>query len=119
MAHVLFMAFQICNGRQIGSEPPFKMQSIGIATFAPLLLLLLLAVLTEGWPYPRPIPQNLRRLPRRNDFVAYNLHRIIRPRDVNDLGVDQARKAMHDVHETIAEVQRLLALDPSLPRLTR
>uniref|UniRef100_A0A182M950 Uncharacterized protein n=1 Tax=Anopheles culicifacies TaxID=139723 RepID=A0A182M950_9DIPT len=95
------------------------MQSIGIATFAPLLLLLLLAVLTEGWPYPRPIPQNLRRLPRRNDFVAYNLHRIIRPRDVNDLGVDQARKAMHDVHETIAEVQRLLALDPSLPRLTR
>uniref|UniRef100_A0A182VQM5 Uncharacterized protein n=1 Tax=Anopheles minimus TaxID=112268 RepID=A0A182VQM5_9DIPT len=95
------------------------MQSIRIATFAPFLLLLLLAVLTEGWPYPRPIPQNLRRLPRRNDFVAYNLHRIIRPRDVNDLGVDQARKAMHDVHETIAEVQRLLALDPSLPRLTR
>uniref|UniRef100_A0A182YK90 Uncharacterized protein n=1 Tax=Anopheles stephensi TaxID=30069 RepID=A0A182YK90_ANOST len=95
------------------------MQSIRIATFVPVLLLLLLAVLADGLPYPRPMPQNLRRLPRRNDFVAYNLHRIIRPRDVNDLGVDQARKAMHDVHETIAEVQRLLSLDPSLPRLTR
>uniref|UniRef100_A0A182P5S1 Uncharacterized protein n=1 Tax=Anopheles epiroticus TaxID=199890 RepID=A0A182P5S1_9DIPT len=95
------------------------MQSIRIASFLPLLLLLLLAALADGLPYPRPIPQNLRRLPRRNDFVAYNLHRIIRPRDVNDLDVDQARKAMHDVHETIAEVQRLLALDPSLPRLTR
>ncbi|XP_053659198.1 mucin-5AC [Anopheles marshallii] len=95
------------------------MQSIRIAAFVPLLLLLLLTVLADGWPYPRPLPQNLRRLPRRNDFVAYNLHRIIRPRDVNDLDVDQARKAMHDVHETIAEVQRLLALDPSLPRLTR
>uniref|UniRef100_A0A182Q8W7 Uncharacterized protein n=1 Tax=Anopheles farauti TaxID=69004 RepID=A0A182Q8W7_9DIPT len=95
------------------------MRSTWIASFVPLLLLLLLAVLADGLPYPRPLPQNLRRLPRRNDFVAYNLHRIIRPRDVNDLDVDQARKAMHDVHETIAEVQRLLALDPSLPRLTR
>uniref|UniRef100_A0A182RHX4 Uncharacterized protein n=1 Tax=Anopheles funestus TaxID=62324 RepID=A0A182RHX4_ANOFN len=95
------------------------MQSFRIATFLPVLLLLLLAALVDGWPYPRPLPQNLRRLPRRNDFVAYNLHRIIRPRDVNDLDVDQARKAMHDVHETIAEVQRLLSLDPSLPRLTR
>uniref|UniRef100_A0A182NL57 Uncharacterized protein n=1 Tax=Anopheles dirus TaxID=7168 RepID=A0A182NL57_9DIPT len=95
------------------------MQSTRIASFVPLLLLLLLAALADGLPYPRPLPQNLRRLPRRNDFVASNLHRIIRPRDVNDLGVDQARKAMHDVHETIAEVQRLLSLDPSLPRLTR
>uniref|UniRef100_A0A182K6J3 Uncharacterized protein n=1 Tax=Anopheles christyi TaxID=43041 RepID=A0A182K6J3_9DIPT len=97
------------------------MQSIRIAKLLPVLslLLLLAAALTDALPYPRPIPQNLRRLPRRNDFVAYNLHRIIRPRDVNDLDVDQARKAMHDVHETIAEVQRLLALDPSLPRLTR
>ncbi|XP_050068855.1 mucin-5AC [Anopheles maculipalpis] len=95
------------------------MQSIRIASFVPVMLLLLLATLADGLPYPRPMPQNLRRLPRRNDFVAYNLHRIIRPRDVNDLGVDQARKAMHDVHETIAEVQRLLSLDPSLPRLTR
>ncbi|XP_053681449.1 mucin-3A [Anopheles nili] len=95
------------------------MQPFRIATFLPVLLLLFLVTLTDGWPYPRPMPQNLRRLPRRNDFVAYNLHRIIRPRDVNDLDVDQARKAMHDVHETIAEVQRLLALDPTLPRLTR
>ncbi|XP_058116641.1 uncharacterized protein LOC131288456 [Anopheles ziemanni] len=99
------------------------MQSLRIASFPslPLLLLLVGLVIVEGFPYPRPYPQTtqLRRLPRRNDFVAYNLHRIIRPRDVNDLGVDQARKAMHDVHETIAEVQRLLALDPSLPRLTR
>uniref|UniRef100_A0A182TWY7 Uncharacterized protein n=1 Tax=Anopheles melas TaxID=34690 RepID=A0A182TWY7_9DIPT len=96
-----------------------KMQSARIASLLPVLLLLMLAALADGWPYPRPMPQNLRRLPRRNDFVAYNLHRVIRPRDVNDLDVDQARKAMHDVHETIAEVQRLLALDPSLPRLTR
>uniref|UniRef100_A0A182JI24 Uncharacterized protein n=1 Tax=Anopheles atroparvus TaxID=41427 RepID=A0A182JI24_ANOAO len=101
----------------------FKMRSLRIASFPGVLLLGLLLglVVVEASPYPRPYPQmtQVRRLPRRNDFVAYNLHRIIRPRDVNDLGVDQARKAMHDVHETIAEVQRLLALDPSLPRLTR
>ncbi|XP_050081720.1 mucin-5AC [Anopheles aquasalis] len=91
-----------------------------LSSLLPVLLLLLLDGETvQGSPYPRPFPQTLRRLPRRNDYIAYNLHRTIRPRDVNELGVNQARKAMHDVHETIAEVQRLLALDPSLPRLTR
>ncbi|ETN58012.1 hypothetical protein AND_010404 [Anopheles darlingi] len=94
-----------------------------LSSLLPVLLLVLATLLdgetVQGSPYPRPFPQTLRRLPRRNDYIAYNLHRTIRPRDVNELGANQARKAMHDVHETIAEVQRLLALDPSLPRLTR
>ncbi|KFB39571.1 hypothetical protein ZHAS_00007019 [Anopheles sinensis] len=78
-------------------------------------------VIVTGFPIPPTIPTNDTTPPTAatERLRCVNLHRIIRPRDVNDLGVDQARKAMHDVHETIAEVQRLLALDPSLPRLTR
>ncbi|XP_055607956.1 uncharacterized protein DDB_G0284459-like [Uranotaenia lowii] len=56
-----------------------------------------------------------------NDYLAYNIHKTISPRDINRQLVDgqTARKAMVDVQQTIAEVQRLLAADPSLPRLTK
>lgn len=61
------------------------------------------------------------RYPRRDPtyLAAYNIHKTFNARDVNDLDAHQARKAMFDVQQTIAEVQRLLAKDPSLPRLTR
>lgn len=61
------------------------------------------------------------RYPRRDPsyLTPYNIHKTFKARDVNDLDANQARKAMVDVQQTIAEVQRLLAQDPSLPRLTR
>ena len=51
--------------------------------------------------------------------VAYNLHQEFTPRDINDLGHEQKKKAIYDVRTTISEVEKLLALDPNLPRLTR
>ncbi|XP_058446939.1 mucin-2 isoform X2 [Malaya genurostris] len=59
------------------------------------------------------------RYPRKDSYVAYNIHKSFKPRDVNSLDANQARKAMLDVQQTIAEVERLLALDPTLPRLTK
>lgn len=50
---------------------------------------------------------------------AYNLFQEFTPRDINDLGTEQRHKAMLDVRATIAEVQKLLATDPNLPRLTK
>lgn len=38
---------------------------------------------------------------------------------MTDLKNEHARQAMMDVTETISEVQRILSMDPSLPRLTR
>lgn len=58
-------------------------------------------------------------LPSQKFPIAYNLHQELSPRDVNELGKDQRVKAALDVQTTIDEVQKLLALDPSLPRLTK
>lgn len=58
-------------------------------------------------------------LPSETFPLAYNLHQALSPRDVNDLGRNQRVKAALDVQTTIDEVQKLLALDPSLPRLTK
>jgi hypothetical protein len=58
-------------------------------------------------------------LPSQKFPIAYNLHQELSPRDVNDLGKDQRVKAALDVQTTIDEVQKLLTLDPSLPRLTK
>lgn len=58
-------------------------------------------------------------LPSQKFSIAYNLHQELSPRDVNELGKDQRVKAALDVQTTIDEVQKLLTLDPSLPRLTK
>lgn len=58
-------------------------------------------------------------LPSQKFPIAYNLHQELSPRDVNELGKDQRLKAALDVQTTIDEVQKLLTLDPSLPRLTK
>lgn len=58
-------------------------------------------------------------LPTQKDPIAYNLHQDLSPRDVNGLTRDQKAKAALDVQATIDEVQKLLALDPTLPRLTK
>lgn len=58
-------------------------------------------------------------LPSQKFPLAYNLHQDVVPRAVNDLGKNQRVKAALDVQTTIDEVQKLLALDPSLPRLTK
>ncbi|XP_065082337.1 uncharacterized protein LOC135704764 [Ochlerotatus camptorhynchus] len=91
-------------------------------------MLLMLAILGDqliGSAYGGPAQmQQMRfrpRYPRRDPsyLSAYNIHKTFKARDVNDLDAQQARKAMVDVQQTIAEVQRLLAQDPTLPRLTR
>lgn len=51
--------------------------------------------------------------------IAYNLHQDLSPRDVNGLTRDQRARAALDVQATLDEVQKLLALDPTLPRLTK
>lgn len=85
-----------------------------------VLLLLVLLALGEHPDAVTGIPLEARqRFPRRDNFLAYNIHRTFTPRDINDLDINQAQKAMVDVQQTIAEVQRLLARDPTLPRLTR
>lgn len=67
-----------------------------------------------------PLPQSESQAQTEYDInLAYNLHRDFSPRDINDLDRSNANKAMRDVQATINEVQKLLALDPSLPRLTR
>lgn len=58
-------------------------------------------------------------LPTERNLIAYNLHQDLSPRDVNELTRDQKVKAALDVQATIDEVQKLLALDPTLPRLTK
>lgn len=63
--------------------------------------------------------KSLNALPAKNGPLAYNLHQELSPRDVNNLGKNQRVKAALDVQTTIDEVQKLLALDPSLPRLTK
>lgn len=63
--------------------------------------------------------QSYNALPSQKFPIAYNLHQELSPRDVNALGKDDRVKAAQDVQTTIDEVQRLLALDPSLPRLTK
>ena len=58
-------------------------------------------------------------LPSQKFPIAYNLHQELSPRDVNGLSKDDQVKAALDVQTTIDEVQKLLALDPTLPRLTK
>lgn len=58
-------------------------------------------------------------LPSQKFPIAYNLHQELSPRDVNELGKEERTKAVLDVQATIDEVQKLLALDPTLPRLTK
>lgn len=58
-------------------------------------------------------------LPSQKFPIAYNLHQELSPRDVNGLGKDERVKAALDVQTTIDEVQKLLTLDPTLPRLTK
>lgn len=73
-------------------------------------------------PYPEnlPFPQWQRNLitpyPRPN--VIQRRH-ITAPTSFNQLDEWQKQKAMRDVQDTIQEVERLLAQDPQLPRLTR
>lgn len=99
------------------------LKSIKMARSTPLLLLLL-TVLVDAAKMPMRMPADMAarpRFPRRDTPypVAYNVHKTFRARDVNALDQNAAQKAMLDVRQTIAEVQRLLSLDPSLPRLTK
>lgn len=54
----------------------------------------------------------------RNIRRSYDRHHRFEP-DPNELDPHQTQKALKDVRSTISEVQRLLATDPNLPRLTR
>lgn len=58
-------------------------------------------------------------LPSQTAPIAFNLHQNLSPHDVNGLTKEQRVAAALDVETTIAEVQKLLALDPTLPRLTK
>lgn len=75
-------------------------------------LLLLISILGIN---STPVPQNVDG----NFPTAYNLHQDFTPKDINDLDGEQRIKAMQDVATTIEEVQKLLALDQNLPRLTK
>ncbi|XP_029722703.2 uncharacterized protein DDB_G0284459 [Aedes albopictus] len=94
-----------------------KRPTIGV--MLPLLMIALMAEQLSASPMPQQQMRFRPRYPRRDNLAAYNIHKTFKARDVNGLDVNQAQKAMVDVQQTIAEVQRLLAKDPTLPRLTR
>ncbi|XP_055684569.1 mucin-2 [Lutzomyia longipalpis] len=73
------------------------------------LVALILVPLCLATPLPVPIEYPL----------TYNHLSLATPREINDLTAETMQKAQKDVVTTISEVQRLLAADPSLPRLTR
>lgn len=75
------------------------------------LMTLILVPSCLATPLPVPIEYPL----------AYNqnLQSLATPREINDLTAETMQKAQKDVVTTISEVQKLLAADPSLPRLTR
>lgn len=62
---------------------------------------------------------NAHALPSQKFPIAYNLHQELSARDVNGLGREERMRGVLDVQTTISEVQKLLALDPTLPRLTK
>lgn len=47
--------------------------------------------------------------------LPYNLHSAFTAEDINQL----SSKSRHNIARTIAEVEKVLASDPRLPRLTR
>ncbi|XP_053696818.1 uncharacterized protein LOC128744079 [Sabethes cyaneus] len=108
-----------CPTEDIRHKQTDKMQRLLI--LLPLLgVVLISSHLAESAGIPMQQTSMVRpRYPRRDNFAAYNIHKLFKPRDVNALDAEMARKAMFDVQQTIAEVQRLLALDPALPRLTK
>lgn len=50
-----------------------------------------------------------------SSHVPYNLHSAFTAEDINQL----SSKSRHNIARTIAEVEKVLASDPRLPRLTR
>lgn len=74
-----------------------------------------LVILLFGCAESSPVAQGRRIYRRTQDGNHY--HQI--SRQSNEIEPHQAQKALKDVESTIQEVQRLLALDPTLPRLTR
>lgn len=57
--------------------------------------------------------------PTQNLPISLNLHQNLSPYDINGLTNEERIKATLDVETTIDEVQKLLSLDPTLPRLTK
>lgn len=58
-------------------------------------------------------------LPTIRPGARYNGRSVIIPNSINSLEEDHVHRAMVDVAATIAEVQKILETDPTLPRLTR
>ncbi|GAB0091526.1 uncharacterized protein DMENIID0001_063800 [Sergentomyia squamirostris] len=76
------------------------------------LVILMVVLVPLCLASPRPFPIDYLHPP-------LNLQSLATPREINDLTVETMQKAQKDVVTTISEVQKLLASDPSLPRLTR
>lgn len=61
------------------------------------------------------LPQNMAAPLHPQSPNLYNLHSAFTAEDINQLST----KSRHNIARTIAEVEKVLASDPKLPRLTR
>lgn len=81
-----------------------------------LLIVVLLAVTTFAHPL---VSTNGPEQPRYPIGHPYYQEPHIRINSIADLDPHYARRAMKDVTQTISEVQKILATNPHMPRLTR
>lgn len=83
---------------------------IGVATtFLVVTILVVLPVISAA---PAQFQQPQQHL---QSSIPYNLHSAFTAEDINQL----SSKSRHNIARTIAEVEKVLATDPRLPRLTR
>lgn len=90
----------------VESPPRTDMSSKVITVAFAGLTLMALVVLPRTSAAPAQYPQ---------PPLAYNLHSAFTAEDINQL----SSKSRHNIARTIAEVEKVLASDPKLPRLTR
>lgn len=93
----------------VESPPRTDMSSKVITVAFAGLTLMALVVLPQTSAAPAQYPQYPK------SPIAYNLHSAFTAEDINQL----SSKSRHNIARTIAEVEKVLASDPKLPRLTR
>lgn len=83
------------------------------------VLIAIVALPNAAIAFPRPLQQQPQQSVRYPFGHPYYQEPHVRINSITDLDPRYARRAMSDVTTTISEVQKILATNPHLPRLTR